>query len=112
MPKTKEFPPTTIPTIISIIMLFAGIPKFFPYGYYTLLRFVVCGTGAYIAFYSFEEESKIIGSISILVALLFNPIILVHLDKDTWVVIDFIVAIFFSITIFVLRSSRNSLQER
>ena len=99
----KQFPPTTIPTLISILMLFAGIPKFFPYGYYTLLRFVVCGTGGYIAYFAFEEEKRFIGFLSILVALLFNPIIPIHLAKDAWVVIDFITTIFFTITIFTLR---------
>jgi len=101
--KEKHFPPTTIPVLISILMLFAGIPKFFPYGYYTLLRFVVCGTGGYIAYFAFEEEKRFIGFLSILVALLFNPIIPIHLAKDVWVVIDFITTIFFAITIFTLR---------
>lgn len=107
MSAKKEFPPTTIPTIISILILFAGIPKFFPYGYYTLLRLAVCGTGGYIAYFAFEEEKKVTGCLSILVALLFNPIIPVHLDKDVWVVIDFVTAVFFAITIFVLRIKKN-----
>ena len=107
MPKNKKFPPTSIPTAISIVMLFAGIPKFFPYGYYTLLRLVVCGTGAYIAYFSFEEERKLIGYLSVVIAFLFNPIFPVHLDKEAWVIIDFIVAIFFGITIFALRSEKE-----
>lgn len=84
-------------------MLLAGIPKYFPYGYYNLLRLVVCGTGIYIAYYLFAEEKKFIGFLSALVVLLFNPIFPVHLDKDAWVLIDFIVAIFFGISIFALR---------
>jgi len=102
----KHFPPTTIPAIISILMLFAGIPKFFPYGYYTLLRLVVCGTGGYIAYFAFEEEKRFIGFLSVLVALLFNPIIPIHLAKDAWIVIDFITAIFFTVTIFALRTKK------
>jgi len=84
-------------------MLFAGIPKFFPYGYYTLLRLIVCGTSGYIAYFAFEEEKRFIGVLSILVAILFNPIIPIHLAKDAWIIIDFITAIFFAITIFALR---------
>lgn len=99
----KHFPPITIPAIISILMLFAGIPKLFPYGYYTLLRLAVFGTGGYIAYFAFKEEKKFIGFLSILVALLFNPVIPIHLAKDAWIVIDFITAIFFAVTIFVLR---------
>jgi len=104
MENKKSFPPTTIPATISIVMLFAGIPKFFPYGYYTLLRLVVCGTGVYIALLSFDEDKQIIGYISAFIAILFNPLIPVHLPKDVWVLIDLIVAIFFGISIFALRT--------
>ena len=99
----KAFPPTAIPTLISIVMLLAGIPQFFPYGYYTLLRLVVCGTSAYIAYFSFEEARKIIGAISILFAFIFNPLIPLYLGKEIWALIDIIAALFFAITIFVLR---------
>jgi len=102
----KQFPPTTIPALISILLLFAGIPKFFPYGYYTLLRLLVCGTGGYIAYFSFKEEKRFIGFVSILVTLLFNPIIPIYLSKDAWVVIDLITVVFFAITIFALRTKK------
>jgi len=104
----KRFPPTTIPVIISVILLLAGIPKFFPYGYYTLLRLAVCGTGCYIAFFAYEQKKQIIGFLSILVGLLFNPIIPVYLAKDIWVVIDFAVAIFFVVTLFTLKIEDNT----
>ena len=99
----KTYPPTTIPTLISIVMLLAGIPQVFPYGYYTLLRLVVSGTSVYIAYFSFEEARKIIGAISILFAFIFNPLIPLYLGKEIWALIDIIAALFFAITIFVLR---------
>jgi hypothetical protein len=101
----KQYPPTVIPTIISVVMLLAGIPKFFPYGYYTLLRLVVCGTGIYIAVFSFEKEKKSIAFPAGFIALLFNPLIPIHLTKEIWVIIDFITAIFFFLTLFLLRTS-------
>lgn len=99
----NDLPPTTIPVVISILMLIAGIPAFFPYGYYTLLRFVVCGTAAYTAYVSFGKENKIIGFLSILVALLFNPLIPIYMNKEAWVIIDAVVIIFFGTTIFFLK---------
>jgi hypothetical protein len=99
----KAFSPTTIPTLISIVMLFSGIPEFVPYGYYTLLRLVVCGTSIYIVYFSFEKEKKVIGSISILFAFIFNPIIPIHFGKEVWVLIDIIAALFYGVTIFILR---------
>ena len=107
----KEYPPTTIPAIVSILMLLAAIPKFFPYSYYTLLRFVVCGTGIYIAIFSFGEEKKIIASLAAFIAILFNPVIPIHLTKEDWVIIDLITAIFFFLTVFLLRTSTLETQE-
>lgn len=104
MPTKKQFPPTTIPAIISIVMLLAGIPTIFPYGYYTLLRLVVCGTAAFIAYFSFEEEKTIIAYISILFVFIFNPVIPIHFGKEIWIVIDLITAIFLAITILALRT--------
>jgi hypothetical protein len=104
MPIDRRFPSSTIPSIISILMLLAGVPKFFPYGYYTLLRLVVCGTGTYISYISFKNEKQIIGFLAILVALLFNPIIPIYLDKEIWVIIDLFVAIFFGVSIFMLKN--------
>jgi hypothetical protein len=103
MDSEKQFPPTMIPALISIVMLFIGIPEFLPYGYYKLLRFVICGTGVYIAYFAFEEEKRFIGFLSVLIVLLFNPLIPIHLNKDVWILIDFMTAIFFAITIFSLR---------
>lgn len=107
MKAKRNFPPTTIPTTISILILLAGIPDFFPYGFYTLLRLVVCGTSCYIAFFAFEGQRKIIAYITGFIALLFNPIIPIHLDKELWAIIDFIAAIYLSLTIFILRSSKE-----
>jgi hypothetical protein len=84
-------------------MIFAGIPKWFPYGYYTLLRLVVCGTGVYIAYSAFMIERKIIGFLAILTALLFNPIFPIYFNKETWVIIDIAVALFLGTTIFLLK---------
>jgi hypothetical protein len=98
----REYPPTSIPAIISILSLLLGIPEFFPYGYYILLRLFVCATAAYISYYSFEIENRIIGFISIAIVLLFNPIVPVYLPKEMWILIDVIVAIFFGTTIFIL----------
>jgi len=97
MTETRSYPPTIIPTIIAICMLLGTVPKFFPYGYYTLLRFVVCGTGAYVAYWLLVEEKRHIGFLSILIAVLFNPFIPIYLYKELWIGIDLLVAIFLAL---------------
>lgn len=91
----KELPPKTIQVAISILMLIAGILTLFPYGYYTLLKFVVFGTAAYTAYISFKKESRIIGFLSILVAILFNPFVPIYLNKEAWVIVDVVIILFF-----------------
>jgi len=99
-----------IPLIISIIMLLIGIPSGLPYGYYTLLRLVVCGTAIFTAVNASKMDKQ--GWMWILgfIALLFNPIIPIHLEKQLWVIIDLIVAIIFFISIFSIGRKIKKLQ--
>lgn len=62
-----------------------------PYGYYTLLRLVVCLTAAIIAFQSWPKHQAWAIAFGV-VALLFNPLIIVALDRETWAPIDVAVA--------------------
>jgi len=74
-------------------MLLIAIPPVWPYGYYTLLRLVVCGASIYALFY-LPRISPGIAVGLVLTALLFNPIIPVHLSKPIWIPIDISVAVF------------------
>lgn len=72
-----------------------------PYGYYTLLRIIVCGCCGYLAYKEYEIEQKasfwvlVLGAIS----LLFNPLIPIHLGRDVWAIIDPSVALILSVHI-------------
>lgn len=61
----------------------------YPYGFYTLLRFIVCayfGLKAY-KFYSLSNApAKFI--IAFLFAILYNPVIKVSLELEQWLVIN------------------------
>jgi len=94
--------PGFIPALISAVMLFIAISRL-PYAYYQLLRWIVCASAAYITFLSYESKKYFLLWPMGLIALLFNPLLPFHLDKDTWVVIDFIAAIVFLISIFVVK---------
>lgn len=83
-----------IPSIIAILFLFGALGKW-PYGYYTLLRFAVCGAAIYIALSAYTEKTMWGAWVFGIIALLFNPIVKVHLDKDTWVAVDIGTAVLF-----------------
>ena len=89
---------------IAILMLLLAIPAgLWPYGYYVILRWVVAGTALFVLWVAYKLERKIWIGLTAITAILFNPIVPIHLDKETWVVIDFIVAGVFLISIFKIK---------
>lgn len=61
-----------------------------PYGYYTFLRLVVCAFCAFMAYKSWTEpEPNHTWGIAFgLLAVLFNPLMIVTLKRDVWFFID------------------------
>jgi len=74
-------------------LLFTGILPL-PYGYYTLLRIIACGVFTASAYITYSRHEKITPWIFLTLAIVFNPIITVHFQKDFWVVIDFLSGLF------------------
>ena len=66
-----------------------------PYGFYTFFRIVVFALSLFfgLVYYGLKGNISFISILSFLIAVLWNPIIPVYLDEDTWVTLD-IVAIF------------------
>lgn len=77
--------------LISSGFLFLALLDGWEYDFFTILRFVVFISTAYVAWMAYEENriawSYLLGSISIL----YNPFFPIHLDRDNWVLIDVIV---------------------
>lgn len=78
-----------------------------PYGYYTLLRIVVCIGAGFFAAVAYSTDKQWILWPCVAVAILFNPLLPVHLSRDIWAVIDFVCALLFLIPTFVLRVPNN-----
>lgn len=66
-----------------------------PYAYYQLLRWVVCGVGAYTAYLGFKTDHTGLGWLMVAIAVLFNPIAPIYFTKGTWSALDLIVAVVF-----------------
>lgn len=60
-----------------------------PYGYYNLLRIAVCGCCAYLSL-KYHEHEGLSPWVCVLagLALLFNPIVPIHMTKEAWVIFD------------------------
>jgi len=91
------------PIIISTIMLLLAILPIWPYGYYMLLRLVVCGTAIYVAYNATKINKQGWMWTMGFIALLFNPLIPIHLDKTTWSIINLAVATVIIVLLFKIK---------
>lgn len=77
-------------TILVGIMLLLAIPSIWPYSYYQLLRWVVTMVACYNVYLAHESKQNNWMIIMGIIAVLFNPIAPIHLDKSTWGFLDLI----------------------
>ena len=85
------------------MLLLATLPSW-PYAYYQIMRIVVCIAAAYGAHTAFTTDKSGWGWVLGAVAILFNPIAPIHLDKETWVVPDLIGALILFVAAFKIKS--------
>ncbi len=98
----KKIQTITIVKIIAIIMLFWALADN-PYGYYQILRWVIAGVTGYSAYLAYERGKNTWTWIMGITAILFNPIAPIHLDRETWSVLNIIVAAIIFSSIFKMK---------
>jgi uncharacterized membrane protein YhfC len=93
-----------LPALNTITALFLLIGIFsLPYGYYTFLRIIVTTCGALNVYFAFQEKKQFVLILSVLITILFNPIIPIYLQKETWVALDIIAALIIVSNIFFIK---------
>lgn len=92
----------TIRLIAAGMLIFAIIDL--PYGYYIFLRIIICILSCFTAYVALVSDKKPWIWIFGVIAVLFNPIIPIYLDKEIWTVIDIIVAIIFAVSVIKIKS--------
>lgn len=102
--------PHLIPAVIVATMLLLALAPW-PYGYYQLLRFVVCGVSVYIAFMAYNWQKIWATWLFGFIALLFNPLIPIHLSRELWQPIDVICALMFTVVAITLKKPVKTLVE-
>ena len=99
-----------IALIIAATFLFVALFDGWPYGFFTLLRFVVFAISVYVAWMSYETKKEKWVWIFGFLAVLFNPFIVIHLNRETWSIIDLIVGVFMIISVFILKLKQNPIK--
>ena len=92
-----------------IVMLLAALLPW-PYGYYNFLRFCVCGAAAFLAYQQWTHDDAASQWVVVLaaIAVLYNPLVPIHLTRDIWSVLNVATAAAFA---GHLRSLRATLRE-
>jgi len=93
-------------SLASVLLLLALLKL--PYGYYTLLRLAVCVVAAYHCVLSYKLNRGVLTVLFGFVAILFNPIIPILLERDTWQIIDVVVSLLFLLSLFLVRSKAEA----
>ena len=94
--------PHVIPCIIAALMLFLALGRW-PYAYYQILRFVVCSIGAYVAVIAYSWKKLWATWLFGIIAILFNPLIPIHLSRELWQPTDMISGVLFLVIGCVLK---------
>lgn len=102
--------PHLTPSIIASAMLLGALADW-PYGYYQLLRFVTCGAGVYVAYTAYKWQRVWVVWLFGFIALLFNPLIPIHLSRELWQPIDVICASTFTVIAITLKKPVKTLVE-
>lgn len=89
--------------IVAATFLFLALFDGWPYGFFTLLRFVVFASTAYIAWIAYEQKKEKWVWIFGFLAVLFNPFIPIYLNRELWSIIDFVVGVFMIVSIFIFK---------
>lgn len=87
-------------------MLMLALFDGWQYGFFTLLRFVVFSSTAYVAYLAYQEQKESWAWFLGAVAVLFNPFIPIYLTREVWGMIDFITALLLFISVFNLKLSK------
>lgn len=97
------------PACLSVFFLFLALfSDSLDIGYFTFLRWVVAAASAYYLYVIYKNIHRwnFWAWAFVLLGILFNPIVQIYLDGETWQLFDFVALIFFSVYFFRVRKGK------
>jgi hypothetical protein len=94
--------------LIASAMLLGCLIDGLPYGYFQLLRWVVCGVCGYRAYLAYTLGKKIWLWAFVVVAAIFNPIAPIQLDREVWQIIDPVLAVVLLISLVAVKARKEA----
>ena len=107
MSETPSKPPVArdlyIAQSVGIIMLAWALVPSNPYGYYVLLRVVLCGISVYLTWRAYQLGNPGWAWTLVIVAVVYNPILRIHLTRGIWSVVNVVTIILLAVSMWTLR---------
>jgi len=95
---------SVISRIIAIALLFWALAQH-QFGYFVILRWVVCGVSIYCSYLSYSMINIPWTLVFGFVALLFNPLAPIRLDRHTWAYLDIAIGFLLLSSIIFIKES-------
>jgi hypothetical protein len=106
--KANSTIPLYIAWLIAAVMLVFAAAEKQPDNFYTILRWVCCAVFVYSAVISFQVKRMLWLAIFAVLAIVFNPIFLLPLDRSAWIVADWLSIGTIVIATFVIRKASKN----
>ncbi len=97
-----------ISRIITSVLLILALTKQ-PYSYYMLLRIIVFGTAIYGIYISSKYVVRNWVWIFLIIAIIFNPISPIYMNREIWALIDISTSIVFFISLNFVPSKNHEM---
>jgi hypothetical protein len=97
-----------VPSVACVVVLLTAVFERWPYGFYTVLRIVVCLSAAYLAFEAKKLRKPRWMWLMVGTALLFNPVAPVGLSRSDWQPLDLIAAVLFAVSVSAIRQKKQA----
>lgn len=97
---------SSLARIIAAGLLFWAVARH-SYDYFTILRWVSCAVTSYCVYVAYAQ--KAVGWMWVMgaIAVLFNPLVIVRLRRETWMPIDVATGVVLLISIWFVREKRG-----
>lgn len=99
---------TMIPTSVAALMLLGCLIEGMPYGYFQLLRWIVCGVCGYRAFQSHTLQKPVWMWAFLCSVVIFNPLAPIHLGREIWLVLDVGLAVLMLVSLAAVRTPKGT----
>jgi hypothetical protein len=95
-----------IAILLSAIICLVAILRM-PYGFYSIVRMYTFLTYSYLSFHFFEAKNNKYFFPSLLILIIYNPMLKVFLKKETWTIVNIISALFSLYLYYLLKNNKN-----